>query len=518
MFYFLWPGGRAGYATESLALVPLIWPSAAQALTAAAAAASTTAVAPLSWDPSAHLVNRFGFGVTPADRAYLAAHSPDAWWNQQVALGKAQPGYTAVPAVAAIAPLLSQRPNQLQAYFTAEGKAYSWDAMDQLTCVTLGLQVWSPAQLFESIVDFFGNHFNVPNHNGDLFNTRHLTDRDAIRPNALGTFTDMLLAVARDPAMMMILNNAESTVEGINENYGRELLELHTVGIGAGYTQAMVVDSARILTGRTVSEYWDYVYDAMAHYTGPVSVLGFSAQNASASAGEALGDSYLRYLASHPSTAMNLARKLCVHYVSDSPSDALVQAVAASYLSNGTSIPATLYTILCSTEFWAARGAKVRKPTENIIATLRTLGTTYDPATLRSGLDSLRWLTGATGNTPLEWLAPNGYPDVAAAWRSSGTLLNLWGSHRGFTQNWFTGLKSPATTTFYGSVAPTTSGQAIDLVCRRLVGRVFTPDHKQALQDFVGEPANTALSRSKLAWMLDQVVPLVLDSPYHALR
>src|SRR5919112_1268803 len=135
------------------------------------------------------------------------------------------------------------RPGRL----AANGNEYGWEAMDQLTRVTLGLQAWSRGQVYETAVDFFANHLNVANHSDGVWTTRHTMDRDVIRRHALGSYVNLLLASARNPAMLRYLSLASSTKSAINENHGRELLELHTVGIG-NYTEADVQNSARILT------------------------------------------------------------------------------------------------------------------------------------------------------------------------------------------------------------------------------------------------------------------------------
>src|ERR1700742_1806982 len=306
-----------------------LYPTAQLAL----AAATPATVAPLAWNPAAHLVSRFSFGATSADRSDPTTSDPDTWWANQVALGQAHPGYAANPAVAAIGPMLAMTPAAVQAQLTSLGRAYGWDALDQLNRVTLGLQLWSPAQLYETLVDFFANHLNITCYNGDVWNTRHAFDRDVIRANVFGKFSDMLLAAGRHPAMLYYLNQAESTKAAVNENYGRELLELHTVGLN--YTEADVKNSAAILTGRTVNgSNWTYQYNSALHATGPVTVLGFSDANPTAAGGEAVGDAYLNYLAHHQLTATHLAQKLCIRYVSDTPSASLVAQVAAVYLAN----------------------------------------------------------------------------------------------------------------------------------------------------------------------------------------
>lgn len=486
-----------------------IWPSVDDALRHTA----RTAHAPMTWDPAGHLLSRFAFGPTPAARSVIARYGAAAWYSQQLALARNHPGYSGSAVVAAQGHLLVRTPAEVRAALKAGGNEYGWDVMDQLSRVTLGLQAWSVAQLQEVMVDFFSNHLNVANHSDSVWITRHAYDRDVIRPHALGSFTEMLLASARHPAMLTFLNLAESTKQAVNENYGRELLELHTVGLH--YTESDVQGTAHVLTGRTIDANYTFRYDPTIHPVGAVRVLGFTHANSTAAGGLAAGDALLRYLAAHPYTATHLAQKLCVRLVSDSPSAALVAAVARAYLTHNTQIQPMLQTILCSDEFWRSRGAKVRRPTENLIATIRVLG--IAPHGTATALESLQWMSAAMGNAPLDWAAPNGYPDVATAWRSSSALLNEWNLHLGFAGNWWQGFTAVDVAHLYGAT-PRTSGEAITLLTRRLTGMTFPPGHRAALQDFLGEPATTPLSRSRLQWLAYPLVALILDSPQHALR
>ncbi len=186
-------------------------------------------------------------------------------------------------------------------------------------------------------MDFFANHLNVANHSDGVWTSRHTMDRDVVRKYAFGSFTDMLLASARNPAMLQYLSLAQSTKTAVNENYGRELLELHTVGAG-NYTEDDVKNSAKILTGRTTDADYNYVYNPNKHWVGPITVMGFSHPNSTAAGGEAAGDAYLTYLARHPKTASRLAQKLCVRFVSDTPTPSLVAEIAQAYLDNDTRI------------------------------------------------------------------------------------------------------------------------------------------------------------------------------------
>jgi hypothetical protein len=487
----------------------LIWPTIAGARNNA----SHTAVAPLAWNPVDHLLSRFSFGPTAASRAYVAANGPDAWYASQVAAAKAYPGYSGNARVAAQGPLLTMSPYDVRQWLIDNDQEFGWEAMEQLSRVTLGLQAWSSAQLYETLVDFFSNHLNVPNHHGDLWNTRHAFDRDVIRKYAIGSFTNMLLASAKHPAMLLYLNLAESTKRAINENYGRELLELHTVGLK--YSESDVRNCSRMLTGRTVNDNQHYLYDDYIHPIGPVTVLGFIHPNLSSLDGLKGGDNLVRYLAAHPYTARRLAQKLCVRFVSDKPSSALVTAVAKAYTDNNTQILPMVSTILRSTEFWQSRGKKIRRPAENLIATVRVLGVPV--SSLPDALETLHWTSEGMGNLPLDWPEPDGYADVAVKWRSTGTMLNIWKLHLGLVGGWYGGLKAVDVSTFYGGT-PANSGDAIDRLTRNLTGTAWSSAHRAVLQGFLGESASTPMSRSVLQWQVTAVAALVLDSPHHALR
>lgn len=471
-----------------------------------------TAHAPLGWDPVSHVLSRFGFGPTPGQRASVTAHGIQWWLNTQVSFGAKHAGYSGHAKIAAIGPLLTMSPYDVRQWLKQRGREYGWDAMDQLTQVTLGLQTWSPGQLYESLVDFFSNHLNVPNHSGDVWNTRAAYDREVIRPHAVGSFTNMLLASARHPAMLTYLSLADSTKTAVNENYGRELLELHTVGLH--YTERDVRNAAAALTGRTLDDYQHYLFDGYIHPTGPIKVLGFTDPNAHADGGQAVGDALLRYLARHRYTAQNLARKMCIRFVSDNPSSTLVNAVAKAYLDSGTQIMPMVRTILHSTEFWQSRGAKVRRPAENVVATIRALNppiSDYGKAT-----QAMHWITADMNNVPLDWPAPNGYPDVATAWRSAGNLLSQWNVHLGIAGGWWQGFTAPNVASMYSGAK--TSGEAISKLTQHLTGMTFNATHRAALQAFLNEPADTTLDRSVLRWMAYPLAALVLDAPHHALR
>jgi uncharacterized protein (DUF1800 family) len=366
------------------------------------------------------------------------------------------------------------------------------------------------------MVDFWNNHLNITSPFDGGGEIRGASDANVIRKHALGKFSDMLLASARDPAMLRYLDNASSDKRNVNENYGRELLELHTVGIDGGYTEADVRNSAYLMTGRTVDRDGNFRYEANRHKTGAVKVLGFQHANKSAADGLAVGDAYLRYLATHPSTAKYIARKLAVRFVCDAPPQSLVDRLAKTYQENGTSVVPMLKVLFRSLEFWIATGLKTRRPLENFVATARVVGAKPGSDTARA-LQDMYNFTRTLGMAPLGWEPPNGYPDVANAWNSAAGMLEIWNSHRAFVQGGFRGLTTPKPETLLAQYPPTL-GTYLDALCNRLLYQPMKEGERAALVKFLGAKDSTRITEPTLGGKLQHLAPLILDSVYHALR
>ncbi|HEY7401386.1 MAG TPA: DUF1800 domain-containing protein [Actinomycetota bacterium] len=397
----------------------------------------------------------------------------------------------------------------------------SWDLMFDLGVAAIVRATWSKRQLFEVMVDFWSNHLNVTNPFDGGWATRHDYDRKVIRQHALGRFEDMLIASATHPAMMYYLNNAESTKDLPNENYGRELLELHTVGVAAGYSETDMYNSTLVMTGYGVNwETQKFQYHDWAHYVGPVQVMDWSSNNGSASHGYDVGLNYLRYLANHESTAQHIASKLVTRFVSDEPDQALVDKLANTYLNHDTAIVPVLRQLFHSAAFEDSIGAKVRRPMEDVIATLRILGDKPDKHG-RAGLEGLYWLIEGLGNTPMGWVPPNGYPDVADAWRSAGGTLGRWNMHMSLAAKWWPDtLVRPPLKKMVPDPLPATHGKLVDALAKRLVFRKLTAEHTDAVLAIVERTSSDPLSDDDaiVGWRLPYVVAAILDSPYHATR
>ncbi|MFI7585742.1 DUF1800 domain-containing protein [Spongisporangium articulatum] len=470
---------------------------------------------------SLHLVRRTTYGPTPALLTEIGSLGAAKWLDRQLAPQTIDD--SACDKLLARYPALDWSIPTTRAKLNNSG---GWDAMFQVVRATLTRALWSKRQLFEVMVEFWSNHLNVTCPSSDVWDNRADYDR-VIREHALGSFDDLLVEASLHPAMQRYLDNASSNKWHPNENQGRELLELHTVGVGAGYGEDDVKNSARILTGVTVGNDGTALYKPAWHWTGPVQVLGFTHQNADAAGGLDVAKAYLRYLARHESTAAQLARKLAVRFVSDDPSPGLVERLAQTYLDHDTAIVPVLRELFSSSEFKAAAGQKVRRPYEDVVATVRVLGLKADKAGTQ-GVEALHWMLAGMGHAPLAWAPPNGYPDVAAAWSSPAGSLARWNAHLNIGARWWPGknmLNGAGAMSLMPAKLPATHGAFVDGLALRLLNRRATAGEKAAVCAFLTDQWNkvtpgTRVTRKSaiVTWRLPYVVALLLDTPEHALR
>jgi uncharacterized protein (DUF1800 family) len=306
--------------------------------------------------------------------------------------------------------------------------------------------VYSERQLQEVLVDFWFNHFNVFAGKGATRTYLAEYEREAIRPYVLGNFRDLLEATAKSPAMLFYLDNWQNTdgsssepqmtatpnrrrqptpaaapkrPRGINENYARELLELHALGVDGGYTQADIVNVARALTGWTIKprEGSATMFVARLHDDKAKTVLG---QTIRAGGGQNDIEQVLDILTAHPSTARHIVTKLAIRFVSDTPPATLVDRAAARFTATNGDLREVVRTIVTSAEFFApeAYRTKVKTPLDFVASALRTTG-----AEVRSALPLARELREM--GMPLYFCQPpTGYADTAATWVSAGALVS----------------------------------------------------------------------------------------------
>lgn len=279
----------------------------------------------------------------------------------------------------------------------------------------------SRRQLYERMVEFWTDHFNIYIYKGECQYLKIVDDRDVIRPHALGRFPDLLSASVHSPAMLVYLDNVTSKRLNPNENYARELLELHTLGVNGGYTQTDVIEVARCLTGWTRhgsaagTDRGRFYFQASNHDNNAKRVLGVDIP---ANGGQQDGELVIQILAAHPSTARYIASKLCRWFWGESPPESLIDSAAARYAQTGGDIKAMLRVILAR-ESLALAPIKFKRPYHLAVSALRAVKATINsPATLRSV-----WLP-QTGQTPFRWVPPDGYPDSKEFWM--GLLAPRW--------------------------------------------------------------------------------------------
>ncbi|ODS87360.1 MAG: hypothetical protein ABS46_00295 [Cytophagaceae bacterium SCN 52-12] len=296
-------------------------------------------------------------------------------------------------------------------------------------------------QLTEVLTDFWFNHFNVSIAKTSCAEFIPGYERDVIRPRVTGKFGDLLLATAKSPAMLYYLDNVRSSGSGLNENYAREVMELHTLGVDGGYSQEDVTQAARVLTGWTVYPVsqmsdndsiekanearlvkggsvrdGDFLFAANRHDKGEKTVLGVKFNNEGYQEGVRL----LEMLARHPSAAAFISRKLAVRFVSDDPPQSLVEKMARTFKKTDGDIRQVLITMVSSREFWdtAAVRQKIKSPFELAISAVRGLGADFeDPYPLYAWINRM-------GQKVYYYPAPTGFPDKAQSWINTGALLN----------------------------------------------------------------------------------------------
>jgi hypothetical protein len=396
-----------------------------------------------------------------------------------------------------------------------------WEVMGDYTRWVLLRRVYSQRQVLEVMTEFFENHLHVPVYDDGVFTYRADYGK-VIRSHALGRFDEMLQAAITHPAMGISLDNASSTKKAPNENLGRELLELHTVGRG-NHTEDDVKNSAKILTGYRVDMWrtWNNYYDTASHYTGTVKVLDFTSANTNADGRQVTAD-YLRYLARHPHTARRLARKLAVRFVSDTPSQGIVDHLAQVYLDNDTAIKPVLRALVVHPEFLASAGKKVRTPTDDVVATHRVLDTRIlKPTSEESAANSFLWQTTNIGQGPFDWGRPDGQPEDNRSWSSASRLLASFEVHYTMSGGWWP--SKDITYRVPASWLPQSGMRFdafVDHLCTQLLGKKAPARLIQAACTATNTGAGESITSSHaiMRWNMPILLTTLLDTPDHMHR
>ncbi len=452
---------RAALWTAALATLAGCGAPAARGVAGPAGPAPAAVSAPAAQQPDdertiLHVLSRLTYGPRPGDVERVRAVGVRAWIEGQLRPATIDDAATD-RALVELASLRMSIPEALRAYprpdpqtreklqsgqmsrqemmesYPPEKRPYRITA--ELQAAKMLRAVSSGRQLQEVMVDFWFNHFNVFAGKGDVRWYVSAYEREAIRPHALGRFRDLVSATARHPAMLFYLDNWLSAREdfmvvagpnrgrrgGLNENYARELMELHTLGVDGGYTQRDVREVARAFSGWSIDRpqvEGRFVFRGAMHDVGEKIVLG---QRIPAGGGAGDGDRVIEILTRHPATARFVATKLVRRFVADAPPPALVERVAATYTRTDGDIPAMLRTIVDSPEFRGAEAwrAKIKKPFEFVASATRALGAVLDA----QGAFALARASAEIGEPLYEAQPPTGYKDTAETWVNTGALL-----------------------------------------------------------------------------------------------
>lgn len=435
------------------------------------------------------------------------------------------------------------------------GNSGSGVAASELMQAKLVRSILSERQLQEVMTDFWFNHFNVfINKDADQYYTANY-EAAAIRPHALGKFRDLLMATAHHPAMLYYLDNWSSigpdspaaggtkpgqkkNGKGLNENYGREVMELHTVGVNGGYSQADVTNLSKILTGWTIDNPQaggEFVFDPKRHEPGTKQWFGHTVPEQ----GYEEGQHALEYLASRPQTAHFISYKIAQRFVADDPPPALVDRMAETFISSDGDIKEVLRAMFHSPEFWSTKTYrnKVKTPTEFITSVFRATAT--DPSNPQALVGTLQRM----GMPLYQMLMPNGYGITADHWMNSSALVDRLNFSLALTNGKLGGIKfdsqhvlalgllshagpasqpAPAGAAQPLTIAQTTVlthtglDEAMNLVEGALVGDIVSAKTNNVIREQV--TAQRASQSNDPAAQLNAITALVLGSPEFQMR
>ncbi|MCB8947599.1 MAG: DUF1800 domain-containing protein [Ardenticatenaceae bacterium] len=449
----------------------------------------------LAVNPARRLLNRAGYGATPGDVERVQRFGLAAYLEEQL-------NPESIDDLANDLIARHQTLYQMDASVLVEQEPA--DATIELIGSTFMRAIYSKRQLYEAMVEFWSDHFNIYLRKEQVMPLAKIVDdRDVIRPYALTNFRDLLGASAKSPAMLLYLDNISNEKSHPNENYARELLELHTLGVDGGYSQQDVQAVARILTGWTVAKRGrlrgQFIFDEAKHDFGEKQVLG---QTFPAGRGEAEVAELLDLLANHPATANFLATKLVRRFVADEPPADLVSEVANAYLQSGGDIKPMLRTIFLSDEF-ATAPVKLKRPHSYMVSVLRALQVDFRLGQGRAIADWMQLL----GQPLFHWPPPDGYPDVSSAWVAN--LLPRWNFALALLHNELPGATVPLEDLLQAANAETAES-AMQLFAGLIYGRSLQPNELDLFTNYIGsQPIQNGEGQQRLR----DCIALLLVSP-----
>lgn len=419
-------------------------------------------------------VQRFGLGAKPGELERVAA-DPQGWLERQL-----EPAAAAPPAAFAGLPAGAERMGELLRARRERGnpgvqqiiRESFRETYRQEATARLAVQATTDTPFRERLVAFWANHFTVSVQRPVVLGTAGAFEREAIRPHVTGRFVDMLGAVARHPAMLVYLDNGQSfgpdsliglrQHRGLNENLAREMLELHTLGVDGGYTQADVTEFAKILTGWSLvpprfPEAGQFRFFPQIHEPGPKTLLGVRYPEAGPEEAEAA----FQALARHPATARHIATKLARHFIADMPPPAAVERLARVFRDTDGDLGAVSAALIEQPEAWTDPLAKVKTPHEFVVAVARAVGV---PDRNDDQGQAMLAASRRLGQAPFNAPSPAGWPDTAGDWISPESVLRRADWAMALAQRVATS-QAPETL-FAATIAPVASKTTAETVTR----------------------------------------------------
>lgn len=430
--------------------------------------------------PIAHLLNRATYGPRPGQVADVERVGKERWLRRQL-------DYDSINDKEVDWKLrrfdsLQMRSEDLMSF----GRNQTF-IVNELVQATILRAVYSKRELFEVMVGFWSDHFSI-NHFKDtdtVIFLKTIDDRDVIRRHTLGKFSDLLKASAHSPAMLHYLDNTANEKSHPNENYAREIMELHTLGVDGGYTETDIQEVARCLTGWSISGRGHFTFREEWHDDGKKVVLG---QEIPAGGGRKDGDKVLDILINHPSTARFVSTKLVRRFVADDPPPNMIDACVQTWQATGGDIKQIMFTLFTHPDFEQAP-PKLKRPYELLLSILRTTNARYD------GDDGLiDWLV-RLGHRPFGWVTPDGFPDVADIWANN--LFGYWQLERAALHNELSGVDLDIWDIAKHVGVDDKADKMIDFFGRMFYSRTLNPTEEAAIKGFYSDSGRFSQDLSK---------------------
>jgi uncharacterized protein (DUF1800 family) len=471
---------------------------------------------------------RLTYGPTPAAAAELKSMGISNWLDAQLDPSRAEDPW--VTSQLALFPTLSMSTRAVIAY-PATLKRRNL-VMEEVVHATIIRQIWGTSQLVETLAEFFNDYLHVASFNSaDLYRARY--DQDVIRTNIFKTYPDMVWAATLHPAMMRYLNLDSSSAAHPNENYAREVMELFTVSLTAGYSETDVQSLAKLLTGfRFKDTDAKVTVDPRAHYAGPLNVMSYTDVNAPTTDPAVItarAEKVIRWLALQPDTAKAFARRLIRRYVMDVPDESYVGDLAMVYNATSGSIPAVVKALVLHPMFLKSKPTKIKRPGEHLASTMRALQPTLTRPIVGGGqitggyfgnsvINSFYLLLNRQGHLPFNWGFPDGYPDKAENWTTFAAQVARWNlaADMVLTRSG----ANFASVDLSSSVPETalTSNQIVDELSQRFYGRTLTEPSRSNITRAVDIATNAAPTLKKRTTAVQTSAILLLSAPDWNLR